>query len=150
MTSHGCVIYIFNKYLLDVSSLSTGLKSLIIIIGICICMMQVTIQVDLQQLNAFSSTNGFDFHWGHGGIFFFRVRLWCLEYRHIYTITWLHRNLIYFIHITLTLVGRGHSSRIRQTNAAPSESSKGIAKIQDLTTFSQPSSATHKEQSSKN
>lgn len=41
----------------------------------------------------------------------------------------------------LTLVGSGHSSKIKQTKAAPRESSKGIAKIQDLTTFSHPSSA---------
>ena len=42
---------------------------------------------------------------------------------------------------TFTLVGSGHSSRRRQTTAAPSESSRGIANIQDLTTLSHPSSA---------
>ena len=44
-------------------------------------------------------------------------------------------------HQTFTLVGSGHSSRRRQTTAAPSESSRGIANIQDLTTLSHPSSA---------
>ena len=45
-----------------------------------------------------------------------------------------------------TLVGSGHSSRRRHTTAAPSESSRGIANMHDLTTFSHPSSVLSKEQ----
>ena len=41
---------------------------------------------------------------------------------------------------TLTLVGRGHSSKRRVITAGPSGSSSGITRIRDWTTSSQPSS----------
>jgi hypothetical protein len=39
-----------------------------------------------------------------------------------------------------TFVGKGHSSRRNDKTAVPRESSKGIAKIQDFTIVSHPSS----------